>query len=277
MDPAIKLFGKTIALSLCRQQDDGDNHDKCSSPSPEEKSEPIKPAATELSEVESSSNREENQQKPLLKKPDKILPCPRCNSRDTKFCYYNNYNVNQPRHFCKNCQRYWTAGGTMRNVPVGAGRRKTKNAPPPHYPHVAIPDPAHPAKGGTVLSFGPYPWGPTYWGYGPVQWVSSPVAMTPSGSGTSTVCSGSISPLGKRSREGESEEGRGNLWMPKTLRIDDPDEAAKSSYWATMGFDKSDHGLFKPFAKNCTEDDGKKLVCLNPAALSRSINFQENS
>lgn len=66
--------------------------------------------------------------KPCLKKPDKILPCPRCESMDTKFCYYNNYNVNQPRHFCKNCQRYWTAGGTLRNVPVGSGRRKNKNA-----------------------------------------------------------------------------------------------------------------------------------------------------
>lgn len=66
-------------------------------------------------------------QKPALKKPDKLAPCPRCDSLDTKFCYYNNYNVNQPRHFCKNCQRYWTAGGTLRNVPVGAGRRKTKH------------------------------------------------------------------------------------------------------------------------------------------------------
>ncbi|ESQ34311.1 hypothetical protein EUTSA_v10007936mg [Eutrema salsugineum] len=61
-----------------------------------------------------------------LKKPDKILPCPRCNSKDTKFCYYNNYNVNQPRHFCRNCQRYWTSGGSMRIVPVGSGRRKNK-------------------------------------------------------------------------------------------------------------------------------------------------------
>ncbi|KAG0489209.1 hypothetical protein HPP92_008056 [Vanilla planifolia] len=34
------------------------------------------------------------------------LPCPRCNSRETKFCYFNNYNVNQPRHFCKACHRY---------------------------------------------------------------------------------------------------------------------------------------------------------------------------
>eukprot|EP00250_Pteridium_aquilinum_P013363 c21294_g1_i1 orf=407-2875(-) len=52
--------------------------------------------------------------------------CPRCHSVDTKFCYFNNYNVNQPRHFCKHCQRYWTAGGTLRNVPVGAGKRKNK-------------------------------------------------------------------------------------------------------------------------------------------------------
>ncbi|KAF5203061.1 Dof zinc finger protein DOF1.5 [Thalictrum thalictroides] len=60
------------------------------------------------------------------KRPDKIIPCPRCKSMETKFCYFNNYNVNQPRHFCKGCQRYWTAGGTLRNVPVGAGRRKSK-------------------------------------------------------------------------------------------------------------------------------------------------------
>lgn len=70
-----------------------------------------------------------------LKKMDKIIPCPRCHSMETKFCYYNNYNVNQPRHFCKNCQRYWTAGGTMRNVPVGAGRRKNKH-PMSQYHHM---------------------------------------------------------------------------------------------------------------------------------------------
>lgn len=43
--------------------------------------------------------------RPVLKKPDKLEPCPRCDSYDTKFCYYNNYNIKQPRHFCKNCQR----------------------------------------------------------------------------------------------------------------------------------------------------------------------------
>ncbi|KAF8715804.1 hypothetical protein HU200_026756 [Digitaria exilis] len=69
------------------------------------------------------------------------LPCPRCRSRDTKFCYFNNYNVNQPRHFCRACHRYWTAGGAIRNVPVGSGRRKNRPAvlpPPPASPHAAV-------------------------------------------------------------------------------------------------------------------------------------------
>jgi len=52
------------------------------------------------------------------------LKCPRCDSINTKFCYYNNYNLSQPRHFCKNCRRYWTKGGALRNIPVGGGSRK---------------------------------------------------------------------------------------------------------------------------------------------------------
>ncbi|KAL0342382.1 UNVERIFIED_CONTAM: Dof zinc finger protein DOF5.4 [Sesamum calycinum] len=54
------------------------------------------------------------------------LKCP--NSLNTKFCYYNNYNLSQPRHFCKSCRRYWTRGGVLRNVPVGGGCRKTKRS-----------------------------------------------------------------------------------------------------------------------------------------------------
>ncbi|KAL0321256.1 UNVERIFIED_CONTAM: Dof zinc finger protein DOF1.4 [Sesamum radiatum] len=54
------------------------------------------------------------------------LKCPRCDSSNTKFCYYNNYSLSQPRHFCKACKRYWTRGGTLRNVPVGGGCRKNK-------------------------------------------------------------------------------------------------------------------------------------------------------
>ncbi|KAH6773687.1 hypothetical protein C2S51_012091 [Perilla frutescens var. frutescens] len=57
---------------------------------------------------------------------DHHLNCPRCDSSNTKFCYYNNYSLSQPRHFCKACKRHWTRGGTLRNVPVGGGCRKNK-------------------------------------------------------------------------------------------------------------------------------------------------------
>uniref|UniRef100_A0A803QTG0 Dof zinc finger protein n=1 Tax=Cannabis sativa TaxID=3483 RepID=A0A803QTG0_CANSA len=59
-------------------------------------------------------------------RPQEQLNCPRCNSTNTKFCYYNNYSLTQPRYFCKTCRRYWTEGGTLRNVPVGGGSRKNK-------------------------------------------------------------------------------------------------------------------------------------------------------
>ncbi|KAF2323827.1 hypothetical protein GH714_042412 [Hevea brasiliensis] len=54
------------------------------------------------------------------------LSCPRCGSSNTKFCYYNNYSLTQPRYFCKACRRYWTKGGSLRNVPVGGGCRKNR-------------------------------------------------------------------------------------------------------------------------------------------------------
>ncbi|OVA06713.1 zinc finger protein [Macleaya cordata] len=66
----------------------------------------------------------QEQQQPHLK-------CPRCDSSNTKFCYYNNYSLSQPRHFCKACKRYWTRGGTLRNVPVGGGYRKNKRVKRP--------------------------------------------------------------------------------------------------------------------------------------------------
>ncbi|KAG8385442.1 hypothetical protein BUALT_Bualt03G0045700 [Buddleja alternifolia] len=91
----IKLFGATISVKERQQSNDHQEPKKAEDPTVE-------------------------------KRPDKIIPCPRCKSMETKFCYFNNYNVNQPRHFCKGCQRYWTAGGALRNVPVGAGRRKIK-------------------------------------------------------------------------------------------------------------------------------------------------------
>ncbi|KAG6385758.1 hypothetical protein SASPL_154639 [Salvia splendens] len=62
------------------------------------------------------------------------LRCPRCDSPNTKFCYYNNYSLTQPRHFCKTCRRYWTKGGALRSVPIGGSCRKNKKSrtsPPP--------------------------------------------------------------------------------------------------------------------------------------------------
>ncbi|ESQ53280.1 hypothetical protein EUTSA_v10027236mg [Eutrema salsugineum] len=57
-----------------------------------------------------------------------VLKCPRCDSANTKFCYFNNYSLSQPRHYCKNCRRYWTRGGALRNVPIG-GSTRNKNKP----------------------------------------------------------------------------------------------------------------------------------------------------
>ncbi|KAK8587793.1 hypothetical protein V6N13_086766 [Hibiscus sabdariffa] len=377
--------------------------DNSKTPSVEKESTALKTSTTEEDQSETS-----NPQDKTLKKPTKILPCPRCNSMDTKFCYYNNYNVNQPRHFCKNCQRYWTAGGTMRNVPVGAGRRKNKNSAS-HYRHITVSEALqnarteipngvhHPAlkandktmhnttrngfhkpeelkipvsyrggENGVECSNGssgmaskdeagkagsqdqmmqncqrfppqmpcypgamwPYPWNgaqwspsvpppafcppgcfpmpfypaAAYWGCNvPGTW-NAPWQPQPSTPKQSVPSSGPDSPtLGKHSRDenmskpsnsGEAEPVKENnpersLWIPKTLRIDDPGEAAKSSIWATLGIknDKSDSigggGLFKAFQSKGDErnrvPETSPVLQANPAALSRSINFHESS
>ncbi|XAR66483.1 hypothetical protein NMG60_11012743 [Bertholletia excelsa] len=70
------------------------------------------------------------------------LKCPRCDSSNTKFCYYNNYSLSQPRHFCKACKRYWTRGGTLRNVPVGGGCRKNKRLKRPPSATDSLPQPS---------------------------------------------------------------------------------------------------------------------------------------
>lgn len=108
----------------------------------EEEAKDEKGDETNKDEIEQNDNKDK-----MLRKTDKLLRCPRCDSSGTKFCYYNNYNVNQPRHFCKDCQRYWTVGGTMRNVPVGAGRRKNKHSGT-HYWHTMKSDGLTPARAG---------------------------------------------------------------------------------------------------------------------------------
>ncbi|KAJ0978203.1 hypothetical protein J5N97_013677 [Dioscorea zingiberensis] len=74
-----------------------------------------------------SKTYQQNEKKPKPD-PETALKCPRCESTNTKFCYYNNYSLSQPRYFCKGCRRYWTKGGSLRNVPVGGGCRKNKKS-----------------------------------------------------------------------------------------------------------------------------------------------------
>ncbi|MCH1922524.1 hypothetical protein L9G15_24245, partial [Shewanella sp. A3A] len=82
------------------------------------------------------------------------------------------------------------------------------------------------------------------------------------------------------------------VWVPKTVRIDDVDEVARSSIWSLIGIkgDKggADHGrgckLSKVFeskdeAKASTHTAISSLPFMqgNPAALTRSVTFQEGS
>ncbi|KAJ4714583.1 Dof zinc finger protein [Melia azedarach] len=77
--------------------------------------------------VSKDENQNPGNRKTASTRPqEQALKCPRCDSPNTKFCYYNNYSLTQPRHFCKTCRRYWTKGGALRNVPIGGGCRKNK-------------------------------------------------------------------------------------------------------------------------------------------------------
>ncbi|KAL4015807.1 hypothetical protein IC575_023409 [Cucumis melo] len=417
-DPIIKLFGKTISLpsdSKFLSSETTEEETSCEelglekegnssgnqitdqttsgvSENPLEEREISSPKASKNEEQSETSNSPDNK---TSKKPDKILPCPRCNSMDTKFCYFNNYNVNQPRHFCKNCQRYWTAGGTMRNVPVGAGRRKNKNSSSSHFRRqLIIPDGGiHPHQfldnNGTFLTFAsdssisnsqscnpngflintengddhsskssitvsnssekgakmasqqsiaknvfpflpqlqsftglslPYssitppsaPFYPPgipvsyypsqpYWGY------LAPPSLTiinPNSQNSST----NSSVLGKRSRDGKLVKSPSNteseivkqknseepsLGIPKTMKVDDPNEAAKSSIWSTLGIknDKKAGGgststtinggsLFVSLQRSTkgkeeTQIESWSLLQANPAAFSRALKFRE--
>ncbi|KAK7844592.1 dof zinc finger protein DOF1.4 [Quercus suber] len=71
--------------------------------------------------------QQQQQQQQNQQQQSDPLKCPRCESTNTKFCYYNNYNKSQPRHFCRACKRHWTKGGTLRNVPVGGGRKNKRH------------------------------------------------------------------------------------------------------------------------------------------------------
>ncbi|KAL8142337.1 hypothetical protein V2J09_015369 [Rumex salicifolius] len=288
----VKLFGKMIQLTsnddvsdpscgsyliaVVNSERNSDHILSCSnaSVSPKSiensKSNAAMDSATEnpgtISKDKEESDSSISQEEKPSKKSDRILPCPRCNSNDTKFCYFNNYNLNQPRHFCKKCQRYWTDGGTVRNVPVGSGRRKTKHNPlQPNpasingYPETEqFPNKSFRGPNPKFNCFPAPPWYPApIWSYGEPN-----------------------SPLGKHSREGD-------LIKSKTLRIDDPSEAAKSSIWATLGIKNQkvdligSGGVFGGFQSKVGEmnsaADGSLVLHANPAAFSRSLRFHESA
>lgn len=54
--------------------------------------------------------------------------CPRCDSVNTRFCYFNNHKTSQPRYICKNCKRFWTQGGNVRNIQSNGGEQRMKRA-----------------------------------------------------------------------------------------------------------------------------------------------------
>ncbi|GMI99241.1 hypothetical protein HRI_003593400 [Hibiscus trionum] len=138
------------------------------------------------------------------------------------------------------------------------------------------------------------PFHPTasYWGCSiPTTW-NVPWLPQPSSDTQTVPSSGSNSPsLGKHSRDesmakpsntGEDEpvnekDGERCLWLPKTLRINDPAEASKNEKPDSIG----DGRLFTGFQSKGDERnrvlETSPILQANPAALSRSINFHESS
>jgi Dof domain, zinc finger len=94
---------------------------------------------------------------PIALAPQAPVKCPRCESTNTKFCYYNNYNLSQPRHFCKSCRRYWTRGGLLRNVPVGGGTRKSKSKSKSKSKQSAKSSPSHASSTSSSVEHNPNP------------------------------------------------------------------------------------------------------------------------
>jgi len=135
---------------------------------------------------------------------------------------------------------------------------------------------------------------PAYWGCMPPSWNMS--CMSPQSSVSNPV---SAPILGKHSRNGniitpsnsqrempdvEHNSSEHNFLIPKTLRIDDPGETARSSMWSRLGT-RNDRagsgGLFQAFPPK--GNDMNRMVeaspelQANPAALSRSLTFHEQT
>jgi len=135
---------------------------------------------------------------------------------------------------------------------------------------------------------------PPYWSCMQPSWNIS--CMSPQSSVSNSV---SAPILGKHSRNGniitpfnsqkeirdvEHNSSEHNFLIPKTLRIDDPGEAAKSSMWSKLGTKNdraSSGGLFQAFPPKGNDMnhrvEASPQLQANPAALSRSLTFHEHT
>jgi hypothetical protein len=126
------------------------------------------------------------------------------------------------------------------------------------------------------------PWPNGAWS---APWLRPGYSMPAAPPTSSSTCTDSGSPvLGKHSRDSNpqgDEKAERSLWIPKTLRIDDPDEAAKSSIWTTLGIEPGERGMFRPFqSKSDVKErtsDAARVMQANPAAQSRFQSFQETT
>ena len=148
---------------------------------------------------------------------------------------------------------------------------------------------------GFPMPFYPAP----YWNYSApsawsVPWLSPTTNQKEPNSTTNSPT------LGKHSRDGdllkpsnivekeplEHKKSERSILVPKTLRIDDLDEVARSSIWATLGMKNDSIGrrsLFKAFQHPIGVEEKNHIaeatppLQANPAALSRSFIFQEGA
>ena len=83
--------------------------------------------------------------------PTAPLACARCGSDDTKFCYYNNYNIKQPRFYCKvraaRARKRARNGAGPRRCLFPAAGRASAGAPRPRCLFGRC---VGPARGGTA-------------------------------------------------------------------------------------------------------------------------------
>ncbi|OEL31110.1 hypothetical protein BAE44_0007871 [Dichanthelium oligosanthes] len=167
------------------------------------------------------------------------------------------------------------------------------------WPYSCAPSPAYFSSG---IAIPIYPAAPGYWGcMVPGAWSLPWPVQPPSPTSAPSVSSSGPADsfiLGKHPREvdeGRSAHGSGKVWAPKTIRIEDADEVARSSIWSLIGIkgDKKQdadhtgghkHGtVFDPkheakkTVKPAVMITSSPLMHANPVALTRSVTFQEGS